>query len=63
MVANNVNVEGASGIVFLFARKVNGNVTTAFGPRESVLFGAVAGLVAGVMLMLGGLFRRKKGRS
>lgn len=60
LIANNVNTGGGSGTVFLFARKVDGNVTTLFGPRESLVFGAVAGLVAGVLMLLGGLFRLKR---
>ncbi len=59
LVANQVHTGSSSGTVFLIARKVDGNVNTAFGPRESVLFGAVAGLVMGVIMMIGGLFRRK----
>jgi hypothetical protein len=62
LVAQNVQAEKASGIVFLIARNVEGNVTAAFGPRESVLFGAVTGLVGGVVIFLASLIRRKRGR-
>jgi hypothetical protein len=59
LVANNVTANN-SAVVFLFARNVDGNINAAFGPRESLLFGTVAGLVAGVFLMISSLFRRKK---
>jgi hypothetical protein len=58
LVANNVRMEN-SAVVFLVSRNVEGNVTPMFGPRESILFGAVAGLIAGAMMMLGGLARRR----
>jgi hypothetical protein len=59
LVGNNVKTQN-SPIVFLFARNVEGNVSTTFGPQESIIFGAAAGLVAGVMLLLGSLFRRRR---
>ncbi len=49
-----------SAAVFLLAKNVEGNVRPMFGPRESLLFGAVAGMVAGTIIMLGNLFRRKR---
>jgi len=32
----------------------------AFGPREAAIFGAVAGAVAGLVLLLGRLVRRRR---
>jgi hypothetical protein len=63
IVANNVRTTGTSNTLFLFARNVEGNVTTAFGQRETVIFGTVAGIVAGFILLLGGLIRGIRKRS
>jgi hypothetical protein len=62
MVARNVKAE-KSGVIFLFAQKVEGGVRAMFGPRESVIFGVVAGLTAGLVLLMGRqVKRRKRGR-
>ena len=58
MVARNIKAEN-SGVVFLLAQQVEGTVNVAFGPRESVIFGAVAGAVAGLVLLLARLSRRE----
>ena len=58
MIARNVKAEN-SGVVFLLASQVEGTVNAAFGPRESVIFGAVAGAVTGLVLLLARLSRRK----
>ena len=58
VVARNVKTEN-SGTVFLLAREVEGTVNTAFGPRESVIFGTVVGAVAGLVLLLARLARRR----
>ena len=58
MIARNVRAEN-SGVVFLLANEVEGTVNAAFGPRESVIFGAVAGAVAGLVLLLAKLSRRE----
>jgi hypothetical protein len=57
MVANKLETPSAS-TVFLIARNVEGNVTTTFGQRESVLFAVVAGLVTGIVLSVAKLFRK-----
>jgi hypothetical protein len=57
--APTVKVEN-SHTVFLIARQVEGDVTAAFGPRESALFGAVAGLVAGVVILLGRSAKKRR---
>lgn len=49
-----------SGTLLLFTRQVNGTVNTAFGPRESVIFGAVAGVVMGLVLVFMPRRKRKK---
>ena len=59
LVSNDVKVENSSTI-FLISKKVEGNVTTLFGPRESLLFGAIAGLVGGVVLLMSKYMDRKK---
>jgi hypothetical protein len=45
-----------SNIVFLVAGKVEGGVKPLFGPRESLIFGAAAGLVGGILVLIGHLF-------
>ena len=62
MVAREVKAD-KSGVAFLFAQKVEGNVTTLFGPRESILFGIVAGLVTGVVLLVSGKVKRNRRKS
>lgn len=59
MAARNVKAENC-GTVLLVAGRVEGNIKTAFGPRESAIFGAVAGGVAGLVLMLGRLARQRR---
>jgi hypothetical protein len=58
MAARNVKAENC-GTVLLLARQVEGTVNTAFGPRESVIFGVVAGAAAGLVLSLIRLGRRR----
>lgn len=59
--APTVKIEN-SNTVFLIARQVEGDVTTAFGPRESVFFGTVAGLVAGIVVLLGRSAKKRRRR-
>ena len=47
------------GTLLLLAGQVEGEVNAAFGPREAAVFGAVAGTVAGLVLLLGRLVRRR----
>jgi hypothetical protein len=54
VVANRVDVGRQSGVVFLFARNVHGNVRTLFDWRAGLAFGVGAGLVA----LLAGLLPR-----
>jgi len=58
MFARNVKAEN-SGVVFLLASEVEGTVNAAFGPRESAIFGVVAGAVAGLVVLLAKLARRE----
>jgi hypothetical protein len=58
-ISNNARVQN-SAVVFLIARNVEGDIKPVFGQQESILFGAIAGLVAGTLIMLGNLFRRKR---
>ena len=46
-----------SNIIFLVTGKVEGDVKPLFGPRESLIFGAVAGLVGGILVLSGKLFK------
>jgi hypothetical protein len=59
LVANNLTTPSAS-TVFLIAKNVEGNVTTKFGQRESILFAVVSGLVMGVVLSIASLFKKRK---
>ena len=59
MVAQDVKAD-KSGVVFLFARKIEGSVSPMFGPRESILFGVVSGMVAGLVLLLGKQMKLRK---
>ncbi len=59
MFARDVHAD-KSGVAFLIARKIEGDVSVMFGPRDSVLFGAVAGLVAGLVMLVGGQMRRRR---
>ena len=52
VVANRVDVGRQSGVVFLFARNVHGNVRTLFDWRAGLAFGVGAGLVAFVAGLL-----------
>lgn len=61
LVSTEVKIENSS-TVFLIAKKVEGNVTTLFGPRESLVFGAIAGLVSGVVLLMSKYIKRNKKR-
>ena len=54
LVANHVHVERATGVVFLIARRVDGNVRTLLDWRGALAFGAAFGVVSG-------LFRRGRG--
>ena len=58
LAARDVEVKN-SAVVFLIAKNVNGPVNPMFGPREAVVFGAVAGIVGGIAVLLGRLFRKK----
>ncbi len=46
-----------SNIIFLVTGKVEGDVQPVFGPRESLIFGVVAGLVGGILVLAGKLFK------
>ena len=59
--ANEVHAEH-SGAVFLLAKKVGGSVKTLFGPRESLIVGAAAGIAAGLVVALGSLVSGKRRR-
>ena len=52
MAANEVSADN-SGVVFLLAKQVTGQVRSLFGPRESILFGVAAGAAAGLALLIG----------
>lgn len=46
-----------SNIVFLLAQKTEGPVNPVFGPKESIAFGAVAGIVAGLFFLVSRIIR------
>jgi uncharacterized protein with beta-barrel porin domain len=49
-----------SGATFLIAREVQGDIQATFGPRESLIFGAAAGIVAGLTCFLFRLLSKAK---
>jgi hypothetical protein len=59
LVARNVKAKNC-GTLLLLASRVEGEVNAAFGPRESAVFGAMVGLVAGLVLFLARLIRPRR---
>jgi hypothetical protein len=59
VITNQAQVKN-SGVVFLLANEVQGDINTHFGPLESVLFGATAGLALGLTMLLS--VRRNKSK-
>lgn len=55
--ARKVKMEN-SDVVFLVAGKVEGDVNPVFGPKESLLFGVAAGVVGGILVLTGHLFKK-----
>jgi hypothetical protein len=49
-----------SGATFLIAREVEGDIRATFGPKESLLFGAAAGIVAGLTCFLFRLLNKSR---
>ena len=49
LVANQVHVERATGVVFLLARRVDGNVRAILDWRGALAFGAAFGVVSGLL--------------
>jgi len=62
LVSRDVAVEN-SAVVFLIAKNITGDVTPMFGPREAAVFGAVAGLVGAIVMIIARLFGKKRGQS
>jgi len=59
LAARNVKAQNC-GTLLLLAGHVEGDVNTAFGPRESAIFGVVVGAVAGLVLLLARLVQRRR---
>jgi hypothetical protein len=59
MISRSVKAEH-SGATFIIARKVEGDIKTAFGPKESLIFGAAAGILTGLTLFLFRLLHRAR---
>jgi hypothetical protein len=51
LAGKNVNVKDSAS-VFVVGAKINGNIKTVFGPLESILFGAAAGMVISVIMLI-----------
>ena len=47
-----------SGVVFLIAGKVEGDVNPVFGTKDFILFGLIAGISAGVVMTIAALFKK-----
>jgi hypothetical protein len=58
LVTNTATVKNSMTVV-LVAQKVDGDVTTLFNTRDAVIFGAVAGMVGGLLLLISRMFSRK----
>jgi hypothetical protein len=56
VVARKVKAQN-SNVIFLLTSKVEGDVNPLFGPRESLIFGIVAGIVGGILVLTGRLFK------
>jgi len=59
VIANRVHIQN-SPTVFVLAKNVEGTITTSFGPQEAAVFGAVAGSVAGLFLIIARLLKKRK---
>lgn len=59
LVSKNVKTSN-SPTVFLLAQHVDGDVTTIFGSKDAIIFGAAAGLVGGLVMLFGQVFRRRR---
>jgi ribosomal protein L27 len=59
LAARNVKAQNCSTLLLL-AGHVEGDVKAAFGPRESAIFGAAVGAVAGLVLLLARLVQRRR---
>ncbi len=59
VVARNIRVENSNPLL-LIAQNVEGDVKPMFGQRELVIFGAVGGLVAGVVILIAQMFKKRK---
>jgi len=60
MVTREAHLENNSGVVFLIAQNVKGDIRPLYGPKEAVIFGAVAGLVGGIAYTVSRVFLRRK---
>ena len=49
LVARTVHADRGTGVVFLFAQRVEGSVRTLFDWRAGLAFGAAFGLIAGLV--------------
>lgn len=59
-VADKVTMGENNSTVFLFAKSVEGEVHSQFGQRESALFGIMAGISTGMVLLIGLLLGRRR---
>lgn len=59
LISKNVVLQENNGVIFLIAQSVQGDIHPLFGPKEAAVFGAVAGLVGSLVILLSRLVRRK----
>jgi len=59
-IANKVKMGENNATVFLFAKNIEGDVHTVFGQKESATFAVVAGIAAGLVMLVGTLLGRRK---
>lgn len=60
LVTSHAKVDNASGVIFLIAKNVEGDVKTVFGPKESVFFGITAGFTWAIVNFIFHLIRKKR---
>ncbi len=60
VVARNIRVQN-SNPVLLLAQNVEGDVKPMFGPRELLMYGVVSGVVAGIVILIAQMFKKRKG--
>jgi hypothetical protein len=59
LISKNSMLQGNNNVIFLIAQSVQGDIHPLFGSKEAAVFGAAAGLVGGLVILLSRWFRKK----